>query len=160
MNRNARYAWLTAAGLCAAFILAGGLTSCSSSDGGPGEGWTEDYAAALAEAKKTNRPILLDFTGSDWCGWCIKLHNNVFVTDEFKSWAADNVVLVAVDFPKNRELSAETKQQNETLRAKYGIRGYPTIVILDPSGEKELGRTGYAAKPSAFIDAVKKIIAK
>ena len=160
MTRNARHASLTAAALCAAFILAGGITSCSSSEGGPGEGWTEDFDAARAEAKETNRPILLDFTGSDWCSFCIKLHKNVFDTDEFKSWAAQNVILVTVDFPKQRELSADIKQRNEALGKKYGVRGYPTIVILDASGRKELGRTGYADTPEAFIDAVEKIIAK
>ena len=160
MTRNTRYALLVAAVLCAAFILAGGITSSSSSDGGPGEGWTEDFAAARATAKETNKPILLDFTGSDWCGWCVKLHKNVFDKDEFKSWAARNVVLVMLDFPRNREISAEIKRRNGALQTKYNVRGFPTIVILDPSGEKELGRTGYADTPQAFIAAVEKIIAR
>ncbi len=154
---------LVALVLVGAFIIAGGITSCSSpspSDG-PGEGWTEDLDAARAEARKTGKPILLDFTGSDWCGWCIKLHNEVFDTDEFKAYAAENLVPVVIDFPRSRSLPPEIKQRNDRLAARYSVRGYPTIVLLDPNDESELGRTGYVpGGPEAFIDKIKSITGK
>ena len=125
------------------------------------KGWTEDLDKAMKYAAKTKRPILLDFTGSDWCGWCIKLHDEVFSKDAFKDYADKNLVLVAIDFPRNKKLPDEIKQRNSKLAQQYGVRGFPTIVILDPTGEKELGRTGYVrGGPAAFIAGVKKIIGK
>ncbi len=161
MKRSTGHAWFTLVALCGAFMLAGGISSCSpSAGGGPGEEWTEDLDEALERARRTNRPLLLNFTGSDWCGWCIRLHKEVFGTDDFKSYAAENLVLVTIDFPHERSLSAEIKQRNEKLKNTYGVQGFPTIVILDSSGE-ELGRTGYLrGGPSPFIAKVKQIIGK
>jgi protein disulfide-isomerase len=120
--------------------------------------WTEDYKAALAQAKKENKMLLLDFTGSDWCGWCIKLHNDVFSTPEFATWANKNFILVTVDFPKKPQ-SAELKAQNQALQKKYGIKGYPTIIFLD-NNEKQLAQAGYDGnKGKAWCDARDKEIA-
>jgi protein disulfide-isomerase len=104
--------------------------------------WTADFKAALASAKATGRPILIDFTGSDWCGWCMKLHEQVFDTADFKAWASKSAVLMVADFPRRKELPAEVKAQNDELANKYPIEGYPTIVVIDANG-KELGRSGY-----------------
>jgi len=122
--------------------------------------WTEDLDAALKTAARTKRPILVDFQGSDWCGWCIKLHDEVFDTDEFRKYAAENLVLVSIDFPRSKPQSDELKQRNRKLAGKYGVRGFPTVVMLDSAG-KEIGRTGYVrGGPKAFIREVNRIIAK
>ena len=85
---------------------------------------------------------MLDFSGSDWCGWCIKLEKEVFSQDAFKDFAEKNLVCVLVDFPRNKKQTGEQKQQNRDLATKYGIQGYPTIIILDPDGEP-VSMTGY-----------------
>jgi len=145
------------AALCAAFILAGTMTSCSSPSDEVGEKWTEDYAAALAAARETNRPLLLAFTGSDWCPPCKALKRNVFDTAEFKAYAADNLVLVSVDFPRHHTQSDEITHQNAQLQSEFGIDAYPTMVLLHPSDERELGRPASRAAPGAFIDEITKM---
>ncbi|MBI1373749.1 MAG: thioredoxin fold domain-containing protein [Phycisphaera sp.] len=120
--------------------------------------WTENYADAVAESKKTHKPILANFTGSDWCGWCIKLHKEVFSTNEFNEWAKDNVVLLTVDFPQSKKQSKELKKQNKGLADKYNIEGFPTILFLDAEGKK-LGESGYMrGGPKAWIANAKEQI--
>src|SRR5688500_9186585 len=120
------------------------------------EGWLDDFEKAKAQAKAENKKILLDFTGSDWCGWCKKLDAEVFSQQEWKDYAAKHLVLVEVDFPRRTELPEATKKQNEELAKKFGIRGYPTIVITSFSGTKK-GELGYVeGGPAAFIKALKK----
>ncbi len=122
--------------------------------------WLTSYEKAVAAAKEENRLILADFTGSDWCGWCIKLKEEVFDTPEFKKWAGKNVVLLEVDFPRGKEQSDELKKQNQELQAKFSIQGYPTILFLDLKGEK-IGRLGYQkGGPKPWIDAARKITRK
>ena len=104
--------------------------------------WTDDYDKAQEQAKNEGKAMLLDFTGSDWCGWCKKLDNEVFSQKEFKRYADEHLVCVKVDFPRSFTLSSKTQHQNEDLARKFGIGGYPTIVLLDPEGDK-IGVTGY-----------------
>jgi len=119
--------------------------------------WITDAAKAQEQAKKENKLVLLDFTGSDWCGWCIKLKNEVFDKKEFKEYADKNLVLVEVDFPRKKEQSAEQKKANRELAQKYGIRGYPTIIVLDGAG-KQVGELGYMkGGPEPFIAELKKL---
>src|SRR5262245_42229210 len=92
--------------------------------------WSSDYKASLAKAKKEKRLVLADFTGSDWCGWCIKLKKEVFDTKEFQDWSAKNVVLLELDFPKKKTLDPEVKKQNEELLKKHGVKGFPTILFF------------------------------
>jgi len=106
------------------------------------EGWLTDYDAAVAKAKAEKKTILLDFTGSDWCGWCIKLDKEVFSQKAFKEYADKNLVPVVLDFPRKKEQSEEIKKQNRELQKKYKIRGYPTIILVNSEG-KEIARTGY-----------------
>ncbi len=114
--------------------------------------WLTDFEQAKAAAKKDGKVVLADFTGSDWCGWCIKLKEEVFDTDEFKTWAAKNVVLLELDFPRKKKLSAELKAQNDKLVQEFGVRGYPTILLLDGDGAK-VGQLGYAkGGPTAWIE--------
>jgi thioredoxin-related protein len=112
--------------------------------------WNTDLAKAQAQAKKENKLVMLDFTGSDWCGWCIKLNKEVFSTEEFADYAKKNLVLVEVDFPRRKEQSAEQKKANQALQEKYSIQGYPTIIVLNPDGKK-LGDLGYMNSPKPFI---------
>jgi len=120
--------------------------------------WLTDWNKAATSAKKHKRLILTDFTGSDWCGWCIKLKKEVFNTAEFKAWAKDNVVLLELDFPRRTKQADELKAQNQKLMKKYGIRGFPTILFLDADGNKK-GKMGYMkGGPKAWIAAAQKII--
>jgi protein disulfide-isomerase len=106
--------------------------------------WHTDLAKAQAQANAEKKMVMLDFTGSDWCGWCIKLNKEVFSTDEFAEYAKKNLVLVEVDFPRKKQLSAEQKKANQALQEKYKIQGYPTLIVLDGEGKK-VGELGYVA---------------
>ncbi len=117
-----------------------------------GEGWTSDFAAAKKEAVASKKDLLMDFTGSDWCGWCIKLKEEVFSKEAFKIGVKDKFVLVEVDFPKDKsKLSEATIKQNDELGKKYQIQGYPTILLCDADG-KPFAATGYEkGGPEAYV---------
>jgi thioredoxin-related protein len=120
-------------------------------------GWLTNYAQAQEEAKAQNKLLLMDFTGSDWCGWCIMLDKEIFSKPEFKEYASKNLVLLELDFPRRKELSKETMEQNQRLAIKHQIQGFPTIVVLDGSG-KELAQLGYMkGGPTAFIAQLEKL---
>ncbi|MCB5252628.1 MAG: thioredoxin family protein [Candidatus Cloacimonadaceae bacterium] len=104
--------------------------------------WTENWDLALSTAKELNRPILVNFTGSDWCVWCVRLVNEVFSKAEFQKYAKENLVLLKLDYPRNISQDAALKKQNDELQKQFGIRGYPTILLVDSAG-KEINRTGY-----------------
>jgi thioredoxin-related protein len=119
--------------------------------------WLTDLPKAQAQAKKENKLVMMDFTGSDWCGWCIKLHNEVFSKPEFAEYATKNLVLVQVDFPRKKEQTSELKAANQALQEKYKIEGYPTIVVLNGEGKK-VGELGYQpGGPKAFIAELDKL---
>jgi protein disulfide-isomerase len=120
-------------------------------------GWLTDLPKAQAQAKADNKLVMLDFTGSDWCGWCIKLNNEVFSQPEFVAYAKKNIVPVEVDFPNKKKLSAEQKKANDALAKKYAIKGYPTIIVLNGDGKK-VGELGYMkGGPKAFIAELEKL---
>ena len=120
--------------------------------------WLEDFETAQALAIQLKRPMLLDFTGSDWCGWCMKLEAEVFSTEAFKKAAADGLILVKIDFPKTKKLPADQQQRNQALATKFSVSGYPTIIVLNSAGVK-LGDLGYmAGGPDVFLAALKKIL--
>ena len=120
--------------------------------------WTMDYEAALELATKEKRPLFLNFTGSDWCGYCIKMDHEVFSKETWRDYAAANLVLVTLDFPSNESLVPDKyKKRNETLRQKYDVEGYPTYVVLTPGGDTELGRLGAEPGVSA-ADFVRKVV--
>jgi thiol-disulfide isomerase/thioredoxin len=107
----------------------------------PGK-WTQDYDAALAVAKEHGLPVMLKFTGSDWCGWCKLMEANVFTTKEFANWADGRVMLVTIDFPRFSDtVPKEYKDRNERLASENGIGGFPTYVVKGSDG-KVLGRLG------------------
>jgi protein disulfide-isomerase len=124
----------------------------SSAEPASASSWGTDLPAALNRARSENRMVLLDFTGSDWCGWCIKFDQDVLSTDKFAGYAKSKLVLVRLDFPRHKEQDAALKQANEQLSKRFGVDGYPTFVLLDSAG-KELGRqVGYLeGGPDAFI---------
>ena len=123
-----------------------------------GDEWMTDFAAAKIKAAAEQKPLLLDFTGSDWCGWCIKLDKEVFSQKAFKEFAADNLVLVELDFPRGKEQSEDLKAQNKALAEKYEIRGFPTILVLSPEGEL-IEKTGYQrGGPEAYVAHIKEIL--
>jgi protein disulfide-isomerase len=117
--------------------------------------WQTDYAKALATAKEQNKQVLLDFTGSDWCGPCIELRKRVFSQAEFRKYADKNLIFVEVDYPQRKKQSADLKSQNEKLAKQYGIdeKGYPTIVLLDPNGKTVREFNGYSGEGVADIIA-------
>lgn len=125
------------------------------------DGWKTDFEKAKATAKAENKHILIDFSGSDWCGWCVKLDKEVFSKEAFKEYAKDNLVLVLADFPRDKsKQSDELKKQNEKLMKEYGVRGFPTVFILNPEG-KTIDKTGYqAGGPEAYVAYIKKAIAE
>lgn len=106
------------------------------------EGWGTNFDAAKATAAKEKKDILMDFTGSDWCGWCIKLNKEVFSKDAFKQDAPKHFVLLELDYPQQKELPKEEKEQNEKLQEKYKIEGFPTILLTDETG-RPYAKTGY-----------------
>jgi protein disulfide-isomerase len=115
---------------------------CASARFGAENDWVENFDTAKKMSASAKKLILIDFTGSDWCGWCIKLDKEVFAKPEFKKYAADNFILVKIDFPRKKKLSSEQQQNNRSLAEKYNVEGFPTVLLLDSSG-KELARTGY-----------------
>lgn len=114
--------------------------------------WTEDYASALAKAKKEHKLVLLDFTGSDWCVWCKRIDLEVFSTPKFKEFADERLVLVTVDFPREHPQKDEIKAQNKGLAEKFGVEAYPTLIVLDPAEKVVFKQEGYEeGGPEAFI---------
>jgi thioredoxin-related protein len=120
-------------------------------------GWTTDYAKAVEQARTDDKAILLDFTGSDWCPWCMKMKKEALDTPMFKQYAERNLVLVEVDFPHNKTQSGKVIAQNQNLSQKYHASAFPTFVIVSKTGT-ELGRQeGYLeGGPKAFIAELKK----
>ena len=111
-----------------------------------GAEWQTDYDKALATAKAENKRVFVSFTGSDWCGPCIAMHDRVFSKQEFLDYAKKNLVLVEVDYPKKKSLPEAVKQQNARLKQQFGIdkKGFPTIALVDPSGKILGDSTGYS----------------
>jgi len=112
--------------------------------------WFDDLNTAIAVSKEQNKPLMLFFTGSDWCGWCIKLNKAVLDTPLFAEWAKENVVLVELDYPRRKQLPPNIIEQNTQLKQMFNIRGYPTVFFCDPIIESNtitdwniLGNCGY-----------------
>lgn len=106
--------------------------------------WLTNYAAVVKLATEVRRPILVVFTGSDWCPWCVKLEREMLSNQQFKDWAAKNVVLLYLDFPRNSKQTKELEAQNAELAKKYGVTGFPTILLLNERGEKYEWKFGYS----------------
>lgn len=105
--------------------------------------WMTDLEAAKAKAAAENKAVLVDFTGSDWCGWCIRLRKQVLDTPAFDTYARDKFVLMEVDVPQNPKFDAALRARNEKLCEQYGVQGFPTIMVLTPQGEVVGGFSGF-----------------
>ena len=120
--------------------------------------WQHDYSKAQEEAKTNHKLLFLNFTGSDWCGWCIKLDKDIFSQPKFKDYAHDNLVLVELDFPRRKSLPVEEKKQNVHLAQQYEVLGFPTIVVLNSNGQKVWQFDGYfPGGAEAFIAQLQKL---
>jgi thioredoxin-related protein len=136
----------------AALLLTGAVHAAQTDGVTPGE-FTMDLDAARKVAAEKKLPILLDFSGSDWCGWCKIMDKNVFAQEEWKNYAASNLVMVLIDFPQDKSLVPEKyAARNDALSAEYGVEGFPTFVLLDDDGTTELGRlsAGEDKTPASF----------
>ncbi len=123
------------------------------------EGWIEDFDKAVTVAKEQKKDLLVDFTGSDWCGWCIKLNKEVFDHDVFREGIAANYVLVSLDFPRGEEPKSKVPnpERNQELKAKYAISGFPTILLMNSDG-LVYGQTGYQeGGPEAYLKHIEEL---
>lgn len=117
-----------------------------------GQEWMTDFSAAKEKAEKENKTLVVDFTGSDWCGWCIKLDEEVFAHEAFKKGVEEKFVLVELDFPQDKsKVSEAIQKQNAELQEKYQVRGFPTILLMDAKG-LPFAQTGYqAGGPEKYV---------
>lgn len=138
-----------------AVLLTAVVIGCSKSGSNDNLNWEESLETALQKAKAENKAVLVNFTGSDWCQWCIKLSDEVFSKSEFEDYAEDNLILVRLDFPRNIEQSAETKAYNNQLAQRYGVQGFPTVLLFNSQGQMVL-QTGYMpGGPVSYIEHLK-----
>lgn len=129
--------------------------------------WHTNMDEAIKLSEKQKKPLLLFFTGSDWCGWCIRLQKEVLKTPEFAEWAKKNVILVELDFPRRTAQDLTVKQQNAGLAKAFSVKGYPTVWLTNATKDKEgkvsfqaLGSTGYVAGgPTPWLDKANGILA-
>jgi protein disulfide-isomerase len=123
-------------------------------------GWHTNFVVAHSQSKAEGKLMLVHFSGSDWCGWCIKLQKEVFQKPEFQDYARSNLVLVSVDFPKRKALPPAVQEANQALAAKYQVEGFPTLLVLDSDGAK-LGVMAFGdGGPKAFIKELEKVMAQ
>jgi thioredoxin-related protein len=160
----------------ALFLLAGlsaalGATLLQAMNSGPSSAppvprasslqWSTDFAAAADLAKAQNKPLLLLFTGSDWCPACILMDKEVLSTRTFEDYAKKNLMLVLLDFPMSKTLPAEVEAQNKKLADKFKIEGYPTMILLNSQGDELAEMLGYQpGGPDTFIAQIKEVLAK
>ena len=146
--------------LLAAMMAASGLAAPATEGAQPGE-WTMDVAAAKTLAAEKNLPLLLNFTGSDWCGWCKIMERQVFSQEAWKAYAKEHFVLVWIDFPKDKSLVPEAfVERNQQLSREFDVGGYPTYILLDPDGQTRLGQAGASreATPESFIENLETLV--
>jgi len=123
--------------------------------------WLTDLAKAQAQAKAEKKMVLMDFTGSDWCPPCKALHRNVLTSSEFLNYAKENLVLLAVDFPRSKPQSEAVRTANEELANKFAVDTFPTIILLDAKGEKLSKESGYdGSNAKEFVAKIGKLKTK
>lgn len=149
--------------ICIVFIIFFGMQALQAQE----LKWHTDVKEAIAIGNKENKPLLMFFTGSDWCGWCIRLQKEVLLTPEFATWASVNVILVELDYPRRISQTPEIMKQNGELQQAFGIQGFPTVYFAkakDKGGKvnfEGLGKTGYVAGgPLAWLAVANGIIKK
>lgn len=151
--------------ILAAVLLSFSLIACGNSDAkgsndGSGLVWHENLETAVEVAKVEGKNVLVNFTGSDWCQWCIKLNGEVFTKSEFAKYAKENLVLVKLDFPRYTKQSESTAKYNRAKMTKYGVRGFPSIILLDGNGNL-VGNTGYRpGGPEKYVQHLEEYFSK
>lgn len=147
--------------LCTVLVLCIAYTTSILADNAvPQHGiqWLTNYEEAVDKSKSSSKPLILFFTGSDWCSWCKRLEKEVFDTPEFANLAANQFVFLKLDFPINQPLTAQLSAQNSQLQSKYGVRSFPSLVILDSKGQ-QIGTTGYRSGGARqYADHLKKMV--
>ncbi len=146
---------------CIAFLAASAYAKSPDTNGARVGIWTQDYDAAVTLARTNNLPLLINFTGSDWCGWCKLMDKQVFSSDEWRKWAAKNIVLAFIDFPKDASLvPGKYVARNKKLAKTYDVQGYPTYVIADPADGTRIGTLGASrdATPDGFIEDLENLL--
>ena len=121
------------------------------------EEWLTDYDEALAESTRSGKPVFVLFTGSDWCPHCRTLEDRVFETSEFQSWSEEHVVLLMLDLPESG-ISPTVRSERSRICIKYGVRTFPSVLVLDSFGEKIVEEKGYRGTPASTW--IKRIAAK
>lgn len=157
--------------LCAFVLLHAGSSLAKGNEAGKLV-WYTDINKAQELSVASHKPIFAFFTGSDWCGWCHRLEHNVFDKEGFIKWAREKVILLELDFPRNKQLSPELVQQNSSLQQAFQVAGYPTIWIFylskDTAANKmninALGSLGYPSsepgmEETAFLQEANRILA-
>ena len=140
------------------FLIAAAVSVVFASFARAESDWLHDYNKAQEEAKANHKLLFLNFTGSDWCGWCIKFDKEILSQQQFKNYAHDNLVLVELDFPRRKSQPTEEKKQNVKLAQQYEVLGFPTIVVLNCNGQKVWQFDGYfPGGPEAFIAQLQKL---
>lgn len=120
--------------------------------------WLTDYNAAKAKAKSDNKLVLLEFTGSDWCGYCKRMQAEIFAKPQFQDYAAKNLILVELDFPRAKPQSDTVRKQNMQLANEYDVEGFPTTIVLTPDGKRVANFFGYIeGGPEPLIAALEKL---
>lgn len=146
----------------ALMVMAGNLFAVEADvDGATPGKWTMDLEAAQKVAAEKKLPILLDFSGSDWCRYCKIMESNVFTQPEWTAWATNNIMMVLIDSPQDKSLVPEKYvERNSTLGKQYNIQYLPTFIILDCDGKTELGRPsgGEDKTPESFIGEIKQVL--
>ena len=142
-------------------LLILGLLFISASAFAGKELWLTDFKKAQKTAKAQSKVMLINFTGSDWCPWCVKLEKEVFSTAVFKKFAKKNLVLLKVDFPRGKKQSSKLRAQNKKLAAKFKINAFPTILLLSSDTKKIIGKTGYKrGGAEKYVVHLKKLLKK
>ena len=157
MNRFIRSNCLAAAFLIACSVTQPSWASEVAKDGAEVGKWTMDFDAAAKLAAEKKLPMLLNFTGSDWCGWCKLMDESVYAKKEWQDYAAANLILVTIDFPQDEKLVPEKyAARNGRLQEQFKVEGYPTYVLLDVDAKTEIGRLGAGQDktPKIFIAEV------
>lgn len=120
--------------------------------------WLTDFEQGLVRAREEGKPMLVEFTGSDWCVWCQRLDREVFIQPGFKEYAENRFVLVELDFPHAEPLPDEVFKQRDELRQKFKVEEYPTVIVLS-SASQEMGRLSYMEGGiGSFVGSVEKLI--
>lgn len=120
------------------FLLTASLATAAN------DAWSTDLEAAFSQAKKENKPVLVEFTGSDWCPPCIQMRKNVFSQKAFTDVASQDYILVELDFPQK---NTAVREKNAPYAEKFGIKAFPTVILFDSKG-KESSRFTASAFPS------------